>query len=170
MEFGRADRTRSIEAWEGILQSASVPPLQQASALPKAGLADSLQPWSVTVIPCTVDHGSMPSSAGQRDPVAGLQPYVGDRALPATGPQLRAGCRGAGTGSSCRSIGLPPFQIRCPVGAPANRGGPGPSSGRWADPRPPANTRSCLHGSRLCCSERPPASIICGSKNSGPHN
>ena len=48
-------------------------------------------------------HGRIPAvqasaSAGQPDPVAGLQPCGADRALPATGPQLRAGCRGAGTG------------------------------------------------------------------------
>ena len=41
-----------------------------------------------------------PASAGQPDPVAGLHPCGGDRALPATGPQLRAGCRGSGTACS----------------------------------------------------------------------
>ena len=47
-------------------------------------------------------HGRIPAvqasaSAGQRDPVAGLRPCDADRALPAAGPQPRAGCHGAAT-------------------------------------------------------------------------
>ena len=124
-----------------------------------------------------------PASAGQRDPVAGLQPCGGDRALPATGPQLRAGCAGR------RLLRHPPPLLpnavspdRVPVSVDASwtvphspsgghssrSGRTGSPSGRLADPRPPAGACCCPHGGCLCCSEGPPGSNTDGSENSRP--
>ena len=103
--------------------------------------------------------------ASEKGPLVGLI-----AALAMAGRSERTPVRvGLGGGGAEFSSLLVLFRTRRRVGVPAERGGPGSPSGRWPAPRPPAGAGSSPHGSRLCCSEQPPASNPDGPQNSGPN-